>query len=565
MTIKSVEAKASDRLRLYVVDMLHRAEAMIPDLEPLDCPDAAYTRISDDVEGQGLGVERQTEDSLREAERDGVTIPDRNMFSDNDISASTLSKKPRPGFERMVAYVLTRQITRVYAYSNSRLTRRPMELEVLIQLAEQYGLTIRTAVSGDDNLNTADGRMTARIKAAVDAAEAEKTSERVKRQKQQRLAGGLPPGSRYRTFGYTRDWQPIEGEAAIVRETFDRVARGESVNAVTRDLIARGVKPVSGGEWRFQVTARMLESRIYAGRLSYKGQDAGPSKVPALITESQFQAAQNRERKAAWNARTGLLSGIAVCSRCNTAMNLSEGAYVCARIAGGCGAVRIKREWLDNATDSVIWFLMMWKRTQELTNTGTSTDTADEAEALVTQLDREIEEVQQALGAGDMDLADALPVLKEKRARRAKAAEDAEAALSAANDETWRDWDEYVSSDVSSKRTMIRRHLTAVMVSPATLRGRSTYDPDRFRVVTVYRDAEGKVLEFSGRGCGQLREARDMHMATDPSRFDRIHIEWGQGTRLVKGPQEGILESDRGGARIEHHIEGGTIAFDMPV
>jgi DNA invertase Pin-like site-specific DNA recombinase len=510
MTAKTVEEQASARLRLYVVEMLQRAEAMIPDLAPLESTDAAYTRISDDLEGQGLGVERQTEDSLRLAAQDGATIPEDNIFEDNDISASTLSKKPRPSFERLIAYVLTRQIKRVYAYSNSRLTRRPMELEVLIQLAEQYGLKIRTAVSGDDNLNTADGRMTARIKAAVDAAEAEKTSERVKRQKQQRLASGLPLGSRYRTFGYTAPsggkqnpdgdaWEVIPEEADIVREVFERCAKGESVNSISRDLRARGVLTVSGKPFSFAATARILDSPIYAGLLAYKGEVIGKATVKALVTEAQFAAASQRATRPAWNTRKALLSGIALCDACKTPMNHTGGAYVCARIVGGCGKVRIKSEWLDRSVGHAVRFLIMWQRAQK----STKVEVAPVVESdPVEAIDRKIEKAQQAHTAGELDLADLLPILKALRAQRAKLVEEKTAAVE--EDSTWAAMDDYDSADLSLKRSIIKRHIVAVPVVPSSKPGNNKFDPSRFKVVTTYKDEHGKDRILTGEACDVL-------------------------------------------------------------
>lgn len=481
--------------------MLHRAEAMIPDLAPLASADAAYVRISDDLEGQGLGVERQTEDSHREAKRDGVEIPERNVFSDNDISASTLSKKPRPEFERLIAYVLTGQVTRVYAYSNSRLTRRPMELEVLIQLAEQYGLTIRTAVSGDDNLNTADGRMTARIKAAVDAAEAEKTSERVKRQKQQRLDKGLPPASRYRTFGYTRDWKVIEDEAQVVREAFERCAKGESVNSISRDFRERGVLTVSGKPMSFAATARMLDSPIYAGLLSYKGEVIGKvtEDVPRLVTEAMVRSASQRATRPSWNTRTNLLSGIAICNECKASMNVSDGAYVCARIVGGCGKVRIKKEWLDESVEHAVRFLAMWKRSKEAPPAPVSPEPDSDP---VGEIDRQIEEAQAAHTAGDLDLADLLPILKGLRLRRTQAVEAQTAA--AEEDSVWKSMDDYDEADLSQKRTIIRRHIVAVPVAPSRNRGSNRFDPSRFKVVTAYKDENGQDRVLAGESCDLL-------------------------------------------------------------
>jgi hypothetical protein len=302
----------------------------------------------------------------------------------------------------------------------------------------------------------------------------------------------------------------------------------------------------------------MLESRIYAGRLSYKGEDAGPSVVPALVSESLFEACQGRQRKPLWNTRSGLLSGIASCSDCNVGMVKDGDTYRCPRIAGGCGR-GIKAQWLDYADEGVVWFLMMWRRSQGATRTSdmdamTSTTLAMEIDAL----DRRIAEVQAAHTSGVLDLADVIPMLKGLRSERARVAYAAEAVEAARHEETWRAWEDYLASDLSTKRTLIRRHVIAVPVARAHWR-RTTYDPGRFRVVTNYRGEDGNPLEFSGRGCGELREARDLALEVSPNMFDRIEFAWGGDFVLAKGEGEGVsVTGSRGGARVVHHIEGGA-------
>ena len=93
---------------------------------------AVYCRISDDPEGRELGVQRQEEDCRGRAEREGWAVV--GVFIDNDISASTRSRKRRPRFEDMLAAVERGEVGVIVAYSNSRLTRRPLELENLIKL-----------------------------------------------------------------------------------------------------------------------------------------------------------------------------------------------------------------------------------------------------------------------------------------------------------------------------------------------------------------------------------------------------------------------------------------------
>jgi site-specific DNA recombinase len=487
-----------------------------------------YARISLDVGGQALGVARQEVDCRTKAKALGWPVVD--VYVDNDVSAS--KNVARPQYARMLADLEAGRINAVVVYDLDRLTRKPAELETFIDLSDRLGIGLAN-VAGDVDLSTASGRMVARIKGAVARQEADRVGERVKRQKAQRLEAGMPPGSRYRTFGYARDWEPIEEETAIVREVFDRVARGESVNAVTSDLIDRGVCRVSGEPWRYQATARMLESRIYAGRLSYKGQDAGASKVPALVSEALFNACQGRERKAAWNTRSGLLSGIAVCGACHTPMNRDGEAYRCAPIQGGCGNVRIKAEWLDSAAEAAVWFLMTWKRNQSM---GAPTDTTTrDLDAAIEAIDEEIAEVREASTSGALDLADAIPMLKSLRAKRAKAIDSAEAAI--AGDETWKHVEDFEAADLSVKRTVIRQHVTAIVVAPISKPGRSTYDPDRIRVATVY---DGR--ELSGRDCDGLGRMRAVAMAVSPGAMDRIEIGWGEsdaGT-VVKGEGDAL-------------------------
>jgi DNA invertase Pin-like site-specific DNA recombinase len=59
---------------------------------------AIYTRISRDKEGTELGVQRQEQDCRALAERDGLQVV--RVYTENDIGASTLSKKRRPEYRR---------------------------------------------------------------------------------------------------------------------------------------------------------------------------------------------------------------------------------------------------------------------------------------------------------------------------------------------------------------------------------------------------------------------------------------------------------------------------------
>lgn len=288
---------------------------------------AIYARISDDPEGLALGVARQIEDCTARAERDGHTIV--SVYPENDRGASSRSKKPRPQYDAMLDAIRAGEIDVVIAYSNSRLTRRRMEFEQLIQLHEQTGVRYLTIVSGDDNLATADGRMIASIKAAVDAAEAERIAERVARAALQRAEQGAPNGGG-RAYGWRTD-NPTEldpHEHAVITEVTDRLLAGESVRSVTKDLTDRGEPtatwrpPLTLKPWSPTTLREMMVNPRLAGLRAHKGEILGKGTwEPAITVEAHQQLAalltDTGRRTSPGNTHRHLLTGIARCGECD--------------------------------------------------------------------------------------------------------------------------------------------------------------------------------------------------------------------------------------------------------
>lgn len=260
-----------------------------------------YARISKDAEDRQAGVERQEADCRALAARLGLTVDE--VFIDNDISASTLSKKKRPRFEEMMILAEGGRIGTILAYSNSRLTRRPLELERLISAHDRTGVEFRTVVSGNDDLSTADGRMTARIKANVDTAESERMGERIRRAKQQARDEGRWHGG-WRAFGFQSDGvTPDPAETAIVEELCRDLVDGRSVTSLARALNERGITTSTGKLWTSRTLLRVLKRPNPA--------------VDENLGEAVRLLLDDPERRTTPGpARRWLLSGIALCGVC---------------------------------------------------------------------------------------------------------------------------------------------------------------------------------------------------------------------------------------------------------
>jgi len=334
-----------------------------------------YTRISDDSRDgseRGLGVQRQLEDCLARVAREDWDVVE--TFSENDVGASSKSRKPRPLYKRLIERAEEGDIDIILSYSASRLTRRPMELEQLISLHERKGVLLRTIVSGDTNLATADGRAVARTIAAWDAAEAERIGERVARAARQRREEGKWHGGNI-PYGYRHLGDGKLGidpdRAAVVNEAARRILSGESLYGVCADLNRRGVKTglgtrtPNGVGWHGRTLKRVLTTPASVGCMRKDDGTLRQVAEPMLeratwdrLVERLYEPSRFTEtRKRDWsNRRKYPLSGLLFCSLCGHWMSGSLRAaskrkdgtdrekvktFTCAPANGGCGKLRI--------------------------------------------------------------------------------------------------------------------------------------------------------------------------------------------------------------------------------
>lgn len=327
---------------------------------------AIYSRISHDPEGRQAGVERREQDCRRMAAERGWTVLE-PIYRENDTSASTRSRKRRPVFEQLLTDVEQGAITVLLAYSTSRLTRRPLEYERLIELTSRTGLQIHTVVSGPVQLNTADGRAIARVLAVIDAAEAERTSERVTRAKLQRAEQGLWHGWPHTPYGYryipaaTRRGLQLEideARAPLVREACRRVTRGDTLASIVKDWNARGLTATTGVPWRPSTVRKMLVRPSTAGMAERNGV-LYPGGWPAILTRKQWDAARavlldprRDTRTFRQVAKRYPLAGLLFCGLCDHMLcsNPLRGvpSFICSPTAnGGCAKIRIHGEHVE--------------------------------------------------------------------------------------------------------------------------------------------------------------------------------------------------------------------------
>lgn len=196
---------------------------------------AIYLRISRDLTGQRLGVDRQREAAEKYALANDYEVAE--IFTDNDISAA--GGKRRPGFESLLDALTDGHVSAVIAWNWDRLTRNRPDTVRLIETCQRTKAKVALVRGSDLDMSTPSGRMTAGILAEVPQNEIETKGERQSLAQRQRASMGRAPKG-MRPLGYSVNGEVLDDEAEAVRRIYASFNAGASLRAVALAL--------SGGE-----------------------------------------------------------------------------------------------------------------------------------------------------------------------------------------------------------------------------------------------------------------------------------------------------------------------------
>src|SRR5262245_30744930 len=330
----------------------------------MDTPAGIYARISRARDGSTLGVDRQEPPCRELAARRGFHVVE--TYVDNDLSA--YSGKPRPSYQRMLGDVEAGRIRAIVAWHADRLTRRVIEAEALIDLADRYGTLLATC-TGEHDLATPAGRFQFRMLGVVARYESEHKAERLLLMHEELARAGADSGGGKRPFGFAPDRISIDPvEAAPLREAAHRLLGGDTLSGITRDWTARGIGAAQGGSWHPTTLRRVLLSGRVAGLREHNGQITGDAQWPAILEWTEWDrlgellARNTIGRKKLGPGRRYLLTGnVGRCGLCNGPLgsNPEDGRrrYRCRRPprGQGCGRIQIVADPLeDMVADAVI-------------------------------------------------------------------------------------------------------------------------------------------------------------------------------------------------------------------
>ena len=298
---------------------------------------ALYTRVSTDNQMGDEGSLETQEARLRSsvASRQAPHVVAR-VFREEGASGKNLD---RPRMQEMLAAVRAGQIDVVMVTRLDRLSRSLLDFYELHRAFEAKNVQF---VSLNESFDTSQpiGRAMLKLVLVFAELEREQTADRTRIAMQARAErglwnGGAPP------LGYDSDGNGHlsinEGEAAVVREVFEKMPELRSVREVARYLNAKGLRQKryssrrqgDKGEREFtnSVVEIMLKNRLYLGEVPHCG-NWHKGQHEAIVDSVSFDRVQNiREdnRRGAKAPRENrpheyLLTGLARCPACGCAL-----------------------------------------------------------------------------------------------------------------------------------------------------------------------------------------------------------------------------------------------------
>lgn len=247
---------------------------------------AIYARYSSDQQRE-TSIDDQIRRCLELASKQGYPVDDVLTFQDAAITGKATGDAKRQGFQQLLEAWDANVFSVLIVDEFSRLSRDAVTQAQLIRRLENNRRVRLIAASGVDT-NLPNWQLRVGLEGIIAQQSGRDTRHRVVRG----MIGQLERGYMIATppFGYVRKrefdeqgnrigsrWLIDEAEAVVVRDIFERRARGESMHEIARELNKSGVptrrkaRTADGGYWRPAAVRNLLSNSIYKGVFIWNG------------------------------------------------------------------------------------------------------------------------------------------------------------------------------------------------------------------------------------------------------------------------------------------------------
>ncbi len=361
---------------------------------------AFYARVSSPHQAKEETIESQIEQLLTYATQKQYDLPPELRFMDKPGANDSLA---RPGLDRLRDAAAAGAFQVLLCQNVDRMARNLGAQYLLLCELEQVGVQV-IFLNEPDWGQDPQLKLLRNIQGAVAEYERILIQERMRRGRLYRLRHGqavptqAPYGYRFQpaALGQPSTWVVVPAEAAIVQQLFAWYNEGRgSLGQLAQKLNAQGTPSPEGKAWSGTTLGRLLRQPAYKGTAYYnrrqtdrsglgqqRRQGRGllrfpryvprpteewiASRVPALVDEATWQAAQERLQMQARFARrhsqrTYLLRGLLVCGVCgHTLCGRTQGGvvhYICGHGGSKCppGVPRHVCAVRGDVVEPVVW------------------------------------------------------------------------------------------------------------------------------------------------------------------------------------------------------------------
>jgi len=217
-----------------------------------------YIRVSTEEQSrEGISLEMQTEKIKQYAGLNDLTILE--IIEDAGVSGKTI--KARPGVQRVLSLVRSKQVDGVIVYSLSRLGRNTIEILEMTETMDKYGVALHSITEKLDT-QSAMGRFFFTLTASLAQMERQLISERTaaalatKKGKGEKTGGSVP-------YGYTvADGVLVAEESEQIVISFVRKLRqqGLSIRRIAYTLTSEGTFNRKGRPFQHTQIVRILKA-----------------------------------------------------------------------------------------------------------------------------------------------------------------------------------------------------------------------------------------------------------------------------------------------------------------
>jgi site-specific DNA recombinase len=311
-----------------------------------------YERVSNAKDKRARSVAEQNAENAAACAGQGWTVT--ATFQDPNRGASRFTARAREAYQKTLTAIGAGELDVLVLWESSRGGRELEAWAGLLNACRQHQVKIYVTSHGRlyDMASGRDWRTLAED--GVDSAfESEKTSLRTLRATAANAANGRPHG--LAPYGYRRTYDPMTGRTAgqepdpatapVVADIITRVAGGEPIEKVVRELNAHGTASPRGGRWTHATVRWICVNVTYIGKRKHNGGPLLDGDWPALADEETFWAGvallSAPERKVTRPGRARwLLSLVAECAACGgpavARKHHSTGTTVYTCRPGGC-------------------------------------------------------------------------------------------------------------------------------------------------------------------------------------------------------------------------------------